>query len=197
MRKTDYKNLHNMFIERWSPRAFLPDPIADEDIKTLFEAARWSPSCFNEQPWRFVYAHQPLDLQKFRSVLVESNQIWAGKAPLLVLAFSKKSFTQNGKPNRWADFDTGAAWMALSLQANKLGLHTHGMGGFDPGKAFAVTGMDSEEFNAICAIAIGKRGDANTLPGNLKAGETPGDRMSLNEIIFDGSATLQPPAFRF
>ena len=188
MRNTDYKELDSMFIERWSPRAFLPDPIASEDIKTIFEAAHWSPSCFNEQPWRFVYASQPEDLQEFRSVLVESNLIWASKAPLLVLAFSKKSFTQNDKPNRWADFDTGAAWMALTLQANKLGFHTHGMGGFDPEKAFAVTGMDSEEFNAICAIAIGKRGDANTLPDNLKAGEAPNDRMPLDEIIFEGSA---------
>jgi len=82
-----------MFIERWSPRAFLSEPVVEEDIKTIFEAARWSPSCFNEQPWRFVYAQQPEDLERFRSVLVEGNQIWANTAPLLVLVFSKKSFT--------------------------------------------------------------------------------------------------------
>lgn len=188
MRKTDCKKLDNMFIERWSPRAFLPDPIADEDIKTIFEAARWSPSCFNEQPWRFVYACQPEDLGRFRPVLVESNQIWADKAPLLVLVFSKKSFARNDKPNHWADFDAGAAWMALSLQANKLGLHTHGMAGFDSDKAFAVTGMNSNEFNVICAVAIGKQGDANTLPENLKSGELPNDRMPIDEIIFEGLA---------
>lgn len=187
MRKTASTKLDSMFIERWSPRAFLPDPIADEDIATIFEAARWSPSCFNEQPWRFVYARQPEDLQRFRSVLVEKNQIWASNAPLLALVFSQKSFTQNDKSNRWADFDTGAAWMALTLQANKLGLYTHGMGGFDVEKAYAATGIDPNQFNAICAIAIGKRGDANILPDDLKDGESPSGRRSMNEILFEGS----------
>ena len=107
MRKTDNKKLDNMFIARWSPRAFLSDSIAEEDMETLFEAARWSPSCFNEQPWRFVYAHKEGDLKKFRAVLGEGNQVWANKAPLLVIAFSRRTFAQNGKPNRWADFDTG------------------------------------------------------------------------------------------
>jgi len=176
-----------MFIERWSPRAFLSEPVVEEDIKTIFEAARWSPSCFNEQPWRFVYAQQPEDLERFRSVLVEGNQIWANTAPLLVLVFSKKSFTQNDKPNRWADFDTGAAWMALSLQANKLGLYTHGMGGFDPEKAYAATAINPDKFNAICAIAIGKPGEVNTLPAGLKEGEVASERMSLDEIIFEGA----------
>ena len=116
MRKTEYKKLDPMFIKRWSPRAFLTDPIADEDIKTIFEAARWSMSCFNEQPWCFVYARKPDDLVKFREVLTESNQAWANKAPLLAFVFSKKYFSHNDKPNRYADFDTGAAWMALTLQ---------------------------------------------------------------------------------
>jgi nitroreductase len=97
-RKTDYKKLDNMFIERWSPRAFLPDPVENEDIKTIFEAARWSQSCFNEQPWRFVYAQQPGDLQKFQSALTEGNQVWANHAPLLAFAFSKKHFSHNEKP---------------------------------------------------------------------------------------------------
>ena len=176
-----------MFIERWSPRAFLSNPVAEEDIKTIFEAAHWSPSCFNEQPWRFVYAHESADLERFSSALSEGNQTWANKAPILVFAFSKKSFTHNNKPNRWADFDTGAAWMALTLQANKLGLYTHGMGGFDPEKAFAATGINSDEFNVICAIAIGKIGDANTLPDNLRERETPNNRKPVEEVAFEGS----------
>ena len=187
MRKSNYKNLDNMFIERWSPRAFLSDPIAEEDIKTIFEAAHWSPSCFNEQPWRFVYARQPDDLEKFRSVLNEANQSWANKAPLLVFAFSKKNFSRNDKPNRYADFDTGAAWMALTLQANKLGLHTHGMGGYDQEKAFTVTGMDPDEYNVICAIAIGKKGDTGSLPKDLKDNEAPSSRKILDEIIYEGA----------
>lgn len=155
-------------------------------MQTLFEAARWSPSCFNEQPWRFVYAHKPDDLDKLRSVLVESNQAWANHAPLLAIAFSKKSFTHHGKPNRWADFDTGAAWMALTLQANKLGLHTHGMGGFDIDKAYEVTGMDPDEYNVICAIAIGKMADPDSLPDELKEREAPSDRKAVEEIAING-----------
>lgn len=187
MRKTDYSKLDRMFIERWSPRALSSEAIAEEDIMTLFEAARWSPSSFNEQPWRFVYACQPDDLQKFRSVLTEKNRIWANKAPLLVLVFSKKTFIHNGKPNRWADFDTGAAWMALTLQANRLGLYTHAMAGFSVEQAYAVTGMDPNECNAICAIAIGKSGAPSTLPDDLRKRETPNDRKSIDEIVFEGA----------
>lgn len=187
MRSSEYDKLNPMFIERWSPRAFLPDPIPEQDIKLLFEAARWSPSCFNEQPWRFVYASQAADLEKFRSVLAESNQTWAKHAPLLIFAFSKKSFSHNDKPNRWADFDSGAAWMALTLQANQLGLHTHGMGGFDQDKAYAVTGVSAQSYNAICAIAVGKMGEASTLPEDLRSREEPSERKVLTEIAFEGA----------
>lgn len=187
MRNTDYDKLDQMFIERWSPRALSSDPVAEEDLRTLFEAARWSPSCFNEQPWRFVYAHKPRDLTRFRAVLTENNQRWANSAPLLVLVFSKKAFAHNGKPNRWADFDTGAAWMALTLQANRLGLYTHGMAGFDSDKAFAVAGMDPNEYSAVCAVAVGRLGDPNSLPDDLRKRETPNDRKSMDEVVFEGS----------
>lgn len=187
MRKTDFDKLDRMFIERWSPRAFMPVPIAEEDIKILFEAARWSPSCFNEQPWCFVYASQPDDLHRFQSVLTEKNQRWANNAPLLVFIFSKKSFTQSGKPNRWADFDAGAAWMSLTLQANKLGLYTHGMAGFSTDKAFEITGIDRDEYNALCAVAIGKKGSADGLPDDLRQREMPNDRKGMSEIVFEGS----------
>jgi len=187
MRKTDFNKMDRMFIERWSPRAFLSDAVEEEDIKTLFEAARWSPSCFNEQPWRFVYAHRSDDLKKFRSILTEKNQRWANNAPLLVLVFSKKSFAHNGKLNRWADFDAGAAWMALTLQANKLGLYAHGMAGFSADKAYEVSGMNPDEYNAICAIAIGRHDDPASLPDDLRQREVPSDRKRMDEIAFEGS----------
>ncbi|MDH5326049.1 MAG: nitroreductase family protein [Gammaproteobacteria bacterium] len=187
MRTKNYPRLDSQFIERWSPRAFLSDSISAEDTATLFEAARWSPSCYNEQPWRFVYATQTQDLEQFRSTLAESNQVWANSAPLLVYLFSKKTFSHNNNPNRWADFDTGAAWMALSLQAHKQGLYTHAMGGFDTDKAYAVTGVDSQEFNVVCAIAIGKRADADSLPGKLQNMEIPNDRKLLEEVVFQSS----------
>jgi len=187
MRKTDYDKLDRMFIDRWSPRAFVTDAIAEEDIMTLFEAARWSPSCFNEQPWRFVYARKPEDIERFCAALTEKNRLWACKAPLLVLVFSKKTFTQSGKHNRWANFDTGAAWMAFTLQANRLGLYTHGMAGFSAEKAYEVTGMDPAEYDAICAVAVGKVGDPQSLPEDLRNRETPNDRKAISELVFEGS----------
>ena len=186
MRETDHNKLDRMFIDRWSPRTFSSEPIKEGDIHTMFEAARWSPSCFNEQPWRFVYAHRQDDLEMFRSVLAEGNQVWANSAPLLVLVFSKRHFTHNGKPNRWANFDTGAAWMALALQAYQLGLYTHGMGGFDAEKAFLATGINPAEYNALCAIAIGKLGDPNDLPEGLREREAPSDRKTMGDIVYEG-----------
>ncbi len=179
MRTSNNKKLDKLFVERWSPREFLSDTISDEDIETIFEAAHWSPSCFNEQPWRFVYARQQDDLEKFRSTLVEGNQTWANQAPLLIYVFSKKHFSQNDKPNRWADFDSGAAWMALTLQANMLGLHTHAMGGYDPDKAFTVTNMDPDKYDVVCAIAVGKIDKTSNR-------ESQSSRKSLDEIVFEG-----------
>jgi len=182
MRTSNSKKLDKLFIDRHSPYGFLPDSISTEDIETIFEAARWSPSCYNEQPWRFCYARQPNDLERFRSTLVEANQAWANTAPLLIYVFSKKRFSQNDKINHWAGFDTGAAWMALTFQANKLGLHTHAMGGFDADKAFAATGVDPDKYDVICAVAIGKISEA----GDLKNSENLSLRKPLDEILFEG-----------
>jgi len=186
MRTTDYPKLHRIFLDRWSPRAFSSEPITDEDIHTLFEAARWSPSCFNEQPWHFVYAASRPDLETFQTILVDANKTWASHAPLLMMAFSKKFFTRNNKPNRWADFDTGAACMALTLQANQLGLHCHAMGGFDEQKAYTVANVDPEKYNAICVIAVGKMASPDKLPEELQQRETPSDRKPITEFISKG-----------
>ena len=109
-RKTEVP-IDPQFIDRWSPRAFSSKPVEKEKLLSIFEAARWSPSCFNEQPWLFLYATNEEDLKLFRSILVEKNQLWANKAPVLVYVFAKKFFAYNGKPNRWAEFDCGSAWM--------------------------------------------------------------------------------------
>src|SRR5437870_4918347 len=101
----DFKNripeaeIDPMFIERWSPRAFDAKPVSDKILASLFEAARWSPSCFNEQPWLFLYANTEEDLQYFRPLLVDQNRAWADKVPVLVFAFAKRNFAYNGKPN--------------------------------------------------------------------------------------------------
>lgn len=186
MRNTSHSSLNKIFIERWSPRAFTPDKIEHEDLMTIFEAARWSPSCFNEQPWRFVYATSDSDLARFQAVLADANKTWASSAPVLIMVFSKKHFNRNDKDNRWADFDTGAAWMALTLQANALGLHTHAMGGFDKDAAFEVASVDPDKYNALCVIALGKLADVSTLPEDLQAKETPSERNTLDDMISEG-----------
>lgn len=188
MRTTSYEQLDSMFLDRWSPRAFSDDQLTQEQIHALFEAARWSPSCFNAQPWRFVYATQGTDaFNPFVDVLAEGNQVWARHAPLLVYAFSYNVFDHNGKPNRWAEFDTGAAWMALTLQANKMGLHTHAMGGFDTEGAYEICNVDSNTHTALCAIAVGKMGDKGKLPDDIAEREVPSDRNDLNSMAFKNS----------
>ena len=186
MRHSDFKQLNKQFTDRWSPRAFSSEKINTDDLMTLFEAARWSPSCFNAQPWHFVYACNDDDLARFRSVLNEKNNMWASKAPVLFIVFSRKHFTHNDSPNRWADFDTGAAWMALSLQAQKLGIYTHAMGGFDQEKAFAECGVDATQFNAVCVIAAGKIADADSLPEEFRDREKASPRNPLDAIVSEG-----------
>ncbi|MGA7613881.1 MAG: nitroreductase family protein, partial [Thermoanaerobaculia bacterium] len=119
LRKSDLP-VHPMFVDRWSRRAFSPEPIDRATLSTLFEAARWSPSSMNEQPWFFLFATAEEDLERFRSVLVPGNRTWADHAPVLVIAYARKNFS-NDRPNRWAGFDTGAAWMSLALQAHHSG----------------------------------------------------------------------------
>lgn len=172
-----------LFIRRWSPRAFSDDSIPEETIKILFEAARWSPSSFNEQPWRFVYATEDDDRKVLASVLVESNRLWASRAPLLSIIFAKKAFTRNGATNRWAAFDSGAAWASLTFQARLLGLHTHAMAGFDEEQAYMVTGMDPAEYEAIAVIAIGRRASPDVLPEHLARQEKPSGRLPLETIL--------------
>ncbi len=101
-------HVDTMFYERWSPRSFIKEQISKEQLLSLFEAARWAPSCFNEQPWLFIYAVSQEDHARFLSTLVEQNQIWARNAPVLAFAISRRYFTKSGKENRHAAFDTAA-----------------------------------------------------------------------------------------
>ena len=176
-------DVDEMFIERWSPRAFIDEPIEPGRIKALFEAARWAPSCYNEQPWRFYYAAAPESREKFLSVLVEKNQKWARKAPLLILLAANKTFTDGGRENPWADFDAGAAWMSLALQARKMDLYAHAMAGFDRNGACEILGLDAEEYHVLAAIAVGRRGSVSDLPEEFREMEAPNDRKALDDII--------------
>ncbi|HEY1405322.1 MAG TPA: nitroreductase family protein [Spirochaetota bacterium] len=168
---------------RWSPRAMSSDKIPREDILALIEAARYAPSCFNEQPWRFVVADTPESLAKFHTTLSESNKSWATKAPVLVAVCSKKSFSLDGSDNYFHQFDAGTAWGYLSLEAERRGLYTHGMGGFKRDEIRKIIGLPAD-YAVMALIAIGKPGDKNALPDELRSREEPGTRKEPAAVSF-------------
>jgi nitroreductase len=177
---------------RWSPRAFSDRPVDLATLRSLFEAARWTQSSINEQPWRFVIAlradtawHEALG-----SCLAAGN-VWAKKAPVLGLAVAKTAFSHTGNPNRVAGHDVGAAMMSLTIQATEMDLYVHQMGGFDVNMARQVAGVP-EGFDPIAMFAIGYLGDPDSLNADQKARETAARaRKPLSEIVF-GSQWSQP-----
>ena len=179
----------DLFLQRWSPRAFSNEALSADDVAALFEAARWSPSCFNEQPWLFVYGTNDEDRGRIADLLVDANRVWAEKAPLLGVVFARRSFTRNGNPNRWGSFDSGAASFALALQAHQRGLATHFMGGFDEAASYEALGVSSNEYEAMAAFAVGRKGDPSGLPAELQEREAPSERRSREEIAVEGKYT--------
>lgn len=174
------------FVARWSPRAFTDEPVADEDLEALFEAARWAPSSYNEQPWRFAFARTEADRERFLDALLEANRAWARQAPVLVFVLARTTFEENGDENAHARFDAGAAWMSLALQAHELGLATHAMGGIDPERAAEVVDAP-DDHEVVCAVAIGHRAPAEELPGELADTELPpSGRKPLDAIAHEG-----------
>ena len=184
---TRYPNvsINEIFTNRWSPRSFKKTPIAAEDISRLFEAARWAPSGSNNQPWRFIYATSGKKREKLNGVLMDSNKIWAHKAPLLILVFCLTQ-TSDGREIRTAQFDTGAAWMSLAIQARYMGLYTHAMGGIHRDKAIEFMGKQKSKYESICAIAVGYKDDKNKLPDSLKSREIISQRKLVSDFVFDG-----------
>ncbi len=172
----------SQFLDRWSGRALSSEPIPPETIKSLFEAARWAPSSFNEQPSLFVYADSEPDLSRLRPLLVPKNRVWTDRAPLLMAVFSRREFGKNGKPNRHAAFDAGAAWMSLALQAQSLGLCAHAMAGFDEAATYTALGVSPDRFVAMAMIAVGKLVDAAILPPDLQAVEKPNGRKDASRV---------------
>jgi nitroreductase len=170
--------LHALIANRWSPRAFLKKPIDAEVLGSLFEAARWSASCFNEQPWRFVVATQahPEQFARVLATLVPKNQEWAKGAWVLGITAGKKTFTHNGAPDRFGLHDTGAALANLMLQATAVGLHVHGMGGFDAAKAREEFGIP-EDFEVGAAFAVGYVDGAPEPPSDRS-------RRKLEDLVF-------------
>lgn len=174
-----------LFLRRWSRRAFSPRAVEPEIVESLFEAARWAPSARNAQPWVFVVAASEEELARSRPILNEKNRLWAAKAPLLAFLFARRHHG-DGKPNRSAAFDAGAAWMSLALQAARLGLVTHAMGGFAAPLAYEVLGVPEAELEAQVAIAIGYPGDPSALPPELAGREGPSTRFTTDQFVHRG-----------
>ena len=181
--------IHELLRERWSPRAFSEQPVPDEVLRSLFEAARWAPSSSNEQPWAFLVGTK--DHQEFHaklvSTLVEGNQVWAKHAPVLGIAVAKLAFARGNHPNRNAFYDTGAAVADLTVEATSRGLFVHQMGGFDPHKAIELFSVPTG-WEPIAAFVIGYPGNPQSLPEYLRERELASrTRKPLSEFVMSGS----------
>jgi nitroreductase len=175
-----------LFLDRWSPRAMSGEPVTEKELLTLFEAARWAPSSFNNQPWRILYARRDTEhWPVFLGLLVEGNRSWAKDGAALLLFLSKETFDHNSKPYPTHSFDTGAAWENLALQATLGSLVTHGMQGFDYERARTELNIP-EGFRVEAMAVVGRPGDPASLPEKMRERETPSDRKPLSEITREG-----------
>jgi nitroreductase len=162
------------------------EELSVEDLMALFEAARWAPSSYNNQPWRFIYAKRNTEnWNKFINLLADGNKIWAKDSAALVVLISRRNFEFNEKPSITHQLDAGAAWENLALEACFRGFVTHGMEGFDYQRARQELGIP-ENYDAMAMIAIGKRGSKENLPPKLRDMEFPNNRRPLNEIVMEG-----------
>ncbi|HVV01620.1 MAG TPA: nitroreductase family protein [Verrucomicrobiae bacterium] len=188
-RKPDHP-VESLFYRRWSPRAMSGEPLTEKEILTLFEAARWAPSTYNEQEWRFLYARRDTpQWQTFFDLLMPGNQEWCARAALLCVVVARKTFTRNGKPNPVFLYDAGAAWENIALQATVMGLVAHGMAGFEfegARKALKIP----EEFAVAAMFALGRPGDPDALSADLKEVELPSGRRPIRESICEGEFGL-------
>ncbi len=186
--------IHEHFLNRWSPRAFTDEAIDEATLLSFFEAARWAPSAYNSQPWRFLYARRDTpNWERYLGLLNEFNRGWAQHASALVIVVSKTTFTAPGateeSPALWHTFDTGAAWAYLALQASISGWHTHAMAGFDQDLTRSELNVP-EGYELHAAVAIGKLGDKSTLAEYLQAREAPSPRLPLSKLAAEGDFSL-------
>lgn len=180
--------IHDLLARRWSPRAFDERLVEDDTLRTLFEAARWAPSSSNEQPWRFIVATKDRETEWNRlfNCLVEGNQKWAFRAPVLALSVAHMNFEDDEKPNRHAFHDTGLAAENLVLQATASGLVAHQMAGFDVEKA-RVDLCIPAGYEPVAMIAIGYPGNPDSLSERLRERELrPRSRRPIGEWTFLG-----------
>lgn len=181
--------VHQLFIDRWSPRSFDESAMPQEDLDVILEAAGWAPSAFNHQPWRFLYARRDdANWERFLSLLIPFNTSWAKDAAVLVFVVSDTTMGDgdDAKPSHSHSFDSGAAWAQMALQATLMGYHAHGMTGLEFDKAREELAIP-EGFRLEAAVAIGRRDTPERLPEGLRGGEVPSPRKPLGEIAFAGN----------
>ena len=186
-RKPSYE-IAPLLLNRWSPRSMTGEPLTDEELFPLFEAARWAPSSFNGQLWRFILGRRqnPDEFAKFLDLLVPGNRVWAQKAAVLIVVASRTRFEYNNKPSITHAFDAGAAWENLAIEASRRELVAHGMEGFDYQRAKVELSIP-DDFDVHAMIAIGRRAPAEDLPEKYRAMEQPNSRRPLHEIVFEGA----------
>lgn len=183
--------IHDIISKRWSCRSFDASRIVErKQIIALLEAARWAPSCYGDEPWRFIVWDKNTDATAWHRAfdcLVEWNQNWVKNAPLLLLVTANSLFSKNGKPNAWGQYDSGAAAENLCLQAVSMGLMAHQMGGFDAKKVQKEFNIP-EQFNCMAMIAVGYQSEETSLNEELKDLElAPRERTALSEHFFEGT----------
>lgn len=181
--------IHPLIASRWSPRAFDPRPLRFGQLRSLLEAARWTASCFNEQPWSFLVARRDMgeEFERMLACLAAKNQRWARNAGALLIAVARRTFSRNGRPNKWAIYDVGQSVASLTLQATDLGLYVHQMAGIDPGKIRDAYGVP-EGFEPVTGLAIGHPGRLEDLAEEFRDAETsPRLRKPQREFVFEGA----------
>lgn len=185
--RTNYE-IHEILKKRWSPRAFSERPVEIEKLQRIFEAARWSPSASNEQPWYFIVGRKgDTTFDKIFETLVEFNQLWVKTAPVVALSVGRTASLKSGKPNSWFRYDVGQSLAHLTFQAAHEGLWVHQMGGFDEvlaRKHFSIP----EGFEAITAFVVGYIGDYQVLHPNLQKSElAERERKPLSDFLFSNT----------
>ncbi|MFC1673554.1 nitroreductase family protein [Pseudomonadota bacterium] len=186
--------INALFIDRWSPRAFDAQDMPKDDLLSMLEAARWAPSAYNIQPWRFLYALRgDENWTRFVEILNPFNASWAQDASALIIVLSDTEMPDDGsgeaKPSHTHSFDVGAAWVQLALQATALGYNAHAMAGIEYDVARKSLGVPNR-YQVQIAVAVGKQGDASVLPPELQEREVPSPRLAVAEIAFSGAFPL-------
>lgn len=182
--------LQSFFLSRVSSRAFSEERLSEKELLTLFEAARWAPSSYNNQPWRFIYVRRgQKNWNLMFDTLVDFNKSWCKNADTLVLILSRNNFAHNDKPSKTALFDTGAAWMSLAIEAHFQHLIAHGMEGFDYSAA-RINFHIPDSYTIAAMAAIGKPGNPELLSEDLQEKEIPSLRKPLSDFISEGEFTF-------